>query len=558
MIRPFVTVSAKDEKEALVRGSGLLNVKPGELNALQVDEESYRVSLKNMPGWVDITISRDKMSVYMTVHPTSGTGEMVTMDMAGKLLDDRGIVHGVDWPAVEEALTRASSEAAPIQKVLVARGDPPEKGIDARIELKVTPDKIAGTVIDKTGRMDYRERGCIKNVKKGELLAIKIPFTEGRDGMDVFGNVIKALAGTDTVLVPTENVVISEDGLQYTAGVDGMVTLMDENNIGVCQMYQVPGDVDYSTGNLEMDGSLQITGWIRTGFDVRASCDIHVEGGIEGANVEAGGNILVKGGIIGSGEGRVVTGGGLTALYIENASVHANEDILVNDNVIRSRVTSNRNVCVKGGKGRIMGGEVEAFKVIEADEIGTATGIRTRVSVGTDSTIRQCMDDATRRLEDFRRNKAKMDMVLARYAKRGKGNKLPRETARKLARVVKLRRDAIRAGGRLVKYREDLAMKMSDANLGAVAIRVKKVVYSGTTIMVGGYAYEVRDNIRGQVKFILNTNEKVVEPIRRPETEEEAIDESKGVESKGYNEDGNSGGHQGYNAHGGRCDDARQ
>ena len=111
MIRPFVTVSAKDEKEALVKGSELLNTEPEELNVIQVEDESYRVSKKNLPGAVDITISQDKMSAHMNVPPPSGTGEMVTMDMVGKLLEERGIVHGIDWPAVEEALADASKTA---------------------------------------------------------------------------------------------------------------------------------------------------------------------------------------------------------------------------------------------------------------------------------------------------------------------------------------------------------------------------------------------------------------------------------------------------------------
>jgi uncharacterized protein (DUF342 family) len=136
------------------------------------------------------------------------------------------------------------------------------------------------------------------------------------------------------------------------------------------------------------------------------------------------------------------------------------------------------------------------------------------VSVGMDSVIRKRMDEATRRLEDFRRNKSKMDMVLARFAKRGKGNKLPRETSIKLARVVKLRRDAVRAEARLVKYREDLTQKMAMADIEKVAIKVKKIAYSGTTIIVGGYSYEVRDDILGQVKFVLNPNDKIIEPVQ--------------------------------------------
>jgi uncharacterized protein len=76
--------------------------------------------------------------------------------------------------------------------------------------------------------------------------------------------VLPVEAGTDRPLTSHANVLVSEDGLALIPDLDGMVSL-GGGKIGVFQMYEVVGDVDYATGNLEMAGTLKIKikGWIK-------------------------------------------------------------------------------------------------------------------------------------------------------------------------------------------------------------------------------------------------------------------------------------------------------
>jgi uncharacterized protein (DUF342 family) len=458
-------------------------------------------------------VSEDKLTVFLSVHPPSRSGRMMTVDLVEKLLAGRGIVRGVDRSAVEQALNAAVSKNMPIHDRVIAEGRAAQPGEDGQIELKFQPEKIAGTVDEISGKIDYKERKSIQKVKAGTLLAVRIPPTPGIEGVDVFGNIIPAEPGNEKDLTPAGNVTVSDDGLSFTSEIDGIVFLSPENKIWISKEYQVPGDVDYSIGNLSMEGSLDIKGWIQSGFEVKASDEIRVGGGVEDAIVEAGADIHINGGIIGSGGGRVHAGGKITARFFEGARVHADGDIIVHDDILRSTVSTNGSLIVTKGKGRIRGGSVEAVKGVEVNEIGSDAGVETYVSVGMDSKTRNLLAASKKQLKNFERQRTKMDKILARCIKKYKHKTLPGEINRKLAKLVKHRREALRKETMLTKFRRELTQKISKNGTDPVTVKVMKAVYSGTKIVIGGYVYRGQEDIRGKTMFVLNAEQEAVELV---------------------------------------------
>jgi hypothetical protein len=458
-------------------------------------------------------VSEDKLRVFLSVHPPSRSGRMMTVDLVEKLFAGRGIVRGIHRNAVEQALNAAVSKNMPIHDVVIAEGRAAQPGEDGQIELKFQPEKIAGTIDEISGKINYKERQSIQKVKAGTLLAIKIPPTPGIPGVDVFGDIIPAEPGKEKDLTPAGNVKVSDDGLSFTSEIDGIVFLSPKNKIWISKYYQVPGNVDYSVGNLSMEGSLDIKGWILSGFEVRASDKIRVGGGVENAIVEAGADININGGIIGSGGGSVRAGGKVTARFFENARVHADGDIIVRDNILRSTVSTNGRVIVTKGKGRIRGSSVEAVKDIEVNEIGSDAGLETYVSVGMDSKTRKILADSEKQLKDFERQRAKMDKFLASFVKKYKHKTLPKEITHKLEKLVKHRREVLRKEKMLIKYRRELAQKISKNGTEPVRIKVTKAVYSGAKIAIGGYVYRAQEDIRGKTMFVLNAEQEAVELV---------------------------------------------
>ena len=457
-----------------------------------------------------LLVSEDNLKVFLSVHPPSESGRMLTMELVEKLLADRGIVQSIDGNAIEQALNETASKNMPIHDVVIAEGRVAQRGEDAQIEFKFQSEKIAGTIDEHSGIINYKERQSIQSVKAEMLLAVKVPPTPGIEGVDVFGNILPTKPGSGKDLKLAGNVKTSDDGLSFTSEIDGIVFLTPENKIWVSKQYEVPGDVDYSIGNLSMEGSLDIKGWVRSGFEVRASDEIKIGGGVEDAIVEAGTNINVNGGIIGSAEGRVKAGGNITARFFEGARVHADGDIFVHDDILRSTVSANGSIMVTKGKGRIRGGSVVAAKGVEVNEIGSHAGIKTSVSAGITKT-RKLLADVKKQLEDFKRKRAKTDKVLARLVKKYKSKTLPGEITRRLEKLVKFRREVVRKETMMVKYRQKLAQEISETETEPVEVKVNKAVYCGTTIIISGYVYHVKEDIIGKALFVLNEEQQAVE-----------------------------------------------
>lgn len=514
-----------------VTGETLLGAKPkdkalpaGANVTLLEDNVTYVVAEGVVAGYADyvdgklcveapLQISGDKLSVRLSVHPPSQSGKMLTMEIVEETLTDSGITHGIDQAAIEQALKEAIAGGIPILNTVIAKGTAPELGKSAGIEFKFQTEKMIGTVDQESGVIDYKERQTLQNVKTGEVLAVKAPPTKGEEGINVYGGIIPADPNTDEILIPGENVEVSEDGLVLTSAIDGVVVLTHDNKIGVFEQFQVPGHVDYSTGNLSMDGTLEIKGWIRSGFHVQAKGEILVGGGIEGANVEADADISIKGGIIGSGEGKIHAGGDLTVRFIENAQVHANGNIHIRNDIVRSNVSAGGSIICTGGKGRIRGGAVSAGKVIVMNEIGSPAGIITHVSVGAASEFRERLVNISKELVGYRKNKAKMDMILAKSDKFGKGKKMPGEFLHKLETLRKNRLKIVVEENRIVKERDALSKKLSTINGELLTVKVKGVVYSGTTVFVSGYVFKVKDDIKGNVTFIFDKEELAVKMV---------------------------------------------
>ncbi|MFO7987184.1 MAG: FapA family protein [Desulfatiglandaceae bacterium] len=461
-----------------------------------------------------LKVSGNKLSVRLSVHPPSQSGKMLTMELVEQMLTELGITHGINQTAIELALKEAAAEGTPILDTIIAEGKAPEPGENARIELKFQTEKVVGTIDQKSGAIDYKERQTLQNVKIGQVLAVKAPPTEGTNGISVYGDPIPAQRGTDESLAPGENVEVSDDGLVLTSAIDGVVILTPNNKVEVFKLFNVPGDIDYSTGNLSMDGSLDINGWIRSGFQVEAKGDIRIGGGIEDAYVKADIDISVAGGIIGSGEGKVHAGGNITARFIENAQVHANGNVFIGNHIIRSKVSADGRIIDTGGKSRIRGGSVSAGKVIQMHEIGSPAGIMTHVSVGVALEFREKLVDISKKLAEYKKRKIRLNMALAKYDKLGKDKTIPDDLLRKLETLREQRRLIVTEEERMAKEKNALSKKLSITDDQPLAVKVKGTVYSGTTVFVNGYAYKVTDDIEGKAIFILDEEELIVKMVR--------------------------------------------
>ena len=326
-------------------------------------------------GTVAIAVEKGEREAYMVLEPAYGGRDMERKDIE-KALTAQSVRAGVDWEAIEQAISLKKYGS----RILVAKYQEPVPGVDAKLEfLFRTKSTIHPKEVDGL-KVDYRELETVVSVRKGEVLAKKTPATKGQDGFTVTGRALPAKPGKDERLAASKSAKLSEDRLQLIADIDGQPILRDRS-VTVEPVLTIDGDIDYCTGNIDFAGSVRVLGNVVAGFTLKATENINIEGLAEDCCIEAGGDVLIKGGIQGGKKGTVKAGGNVSALFIERASVEAGGCISAGQ-TLHSTLFAGDQVVVTVEKGHICGGTIGARNLIQARIIGSEYGTWTELSVG--------------------------------------------------------------------------------------------------------------------------------------------------------------------------------
>jgi uncharacterized protein len=501
----------KPEKVKVIAGNnvdvmdnGRLFVVSEKVTAGYTDYSDGIISVTN-----SLEVSGDRLSASILIYPASSMKRVISIGLIREIIERAGIKYGINLDEIEEFFTSEWKKAFPPKRIVIAKGKPPVQGEDAKISMMFTREKRKGYVKNSTDPMDSRWQSLIHNVKKDELLAEKIPFSTGVHGKDVFGDIIPASPGKDCKLIQGMNVYISPEGLSLFSAMDGMMVIHDNNSISVTETHEIQGDIDMSTGNIIMEGSLIIKGWVRSGFVVRASGEIHVINGVEQATIEAGAGLFIQGGIVGGGKANIASGGDLMALFIENSRAHAKGDIIVCDDIMNSNISAGSSIDATDGKGHILGGTLTALKGIKANETGSPAGVKTNIFVGIDPEQVEREEKIKRHLESFRHQKAKIDMVLVRFRNQKGQVDIPRSMRFKIDKLIKQRRNIAQMEAKLNSYMEGVHQKESDAEDNLPTLSVNRMIFAGTKINIKGSVMDVKTDMPGNTKLYLDENSRI-------------------------------------------------
>lgn len=207
------------------------------------------------------------------------------------------ISYGIDWPAC----VSVSSIKGPT-KIVVARGRPPEPGIDSRIEIFFSTEEKE-VVEFEDGKVDFKNRYKFTSVSPGELLVRKTPGTQGEPGIDVKGQVILPREYIDIELVSGKGTVISSDGNMIIAASQGRPVLHKYSNkveVKVLPYLEHFGDVNIESGNIHFLGDILISGEVKDGFSVIGAGKIKIGGIVSHATVKAEDSVTINGNVISS------------------------------------------------------------------------------------------------------------------------------------------------------------------------------------------------------------------------------------------------------------------
>jgi len=330
--------------------------------------------------YIDVSISENEMEAYLSLGVPEGLVEIKLNDVLYKLYE-YGVEKGID----EDTIQKLIDSGQPVRNAVVAKGKPVVNGKDANIEILVDLDKSAKPLITEDGSVDFRNINLIKIVDKDQLLAVKEPATEGEAGYSVTGRVTPPRAGEDILMPRGRNTYLSEDGLQLFSEIIGNV-FYEDGVLNVENVYVVRGNVDFSIGNISYPGDVVINGDVKADFSVHTEGNIVVRGTVEAAEiVSTSGNIEVKKGIIGTQKekkAKVVAGGSVKALFIQEGVVSAGKDIEVGSYILNSQIHAEHDVLALRDRGMIAGSNVFSGSCVRAKNIGSVSDARTQIKVG--------------------------------------------------------------------------------------------------------------------------------------------------------------------------------
>jgi len=430
---------------------------------------------------------------------------LISFEALTESLRQRNITYGIDMILCHQILMNPAGYLG--RKLTIASGQPAKHGENANIEILVNMDEHLGPQVLEDGRVDYFNLGIVRTVLKGQLLARKTPPTEGVHGISVSGAVLQAKNGRDVRLPQGKNTTASEDGLQLFAETDGHVSYnARENKISVFDVFEVKGDVDYSVGNIDFLGNVKVNGSVLPGFKIIAAGDIEVVGYVDGAVLEAGGDILVRGGVQMRSSGLIKAGGTVRSRFLQGATVEAGVDVCIRDSIMHSHVSAGRHILMESQKGVIVGGTVRCGETVRTRTMGSPMATPTEVEVGVHPHLRLEIAELHAKLKDLYLNIDKTKKALAILDNMaGYANQLSPE---KEAMRQKLQATY----GHYLQEEEELMFRRSEIEAQLLDTRLAKVfcaeiVFAGVKLTLGQEVSFIRDPLRGPVKFEITEGE---------------------------------------------------
>lgn len=426
------------------------------------------------------------MRAVARFYPSSTGGGKLDSEEIIKELRFQKIVSGICADGINGFL----AEREYCKDYTVAQGLPVEEGTDGKIEYFFDTDLNRKPRQLEDGTVDFFHLNTICRCTKGQVLAKLTPEKIGKSGKNVLGEVIRPKDIKKQVLQYGQNVILSEDKTTLISGVSGHVELV-EGKVFVSAVLPLT-NVDVSTGNIEYDGSVQIQGNVVTGFCVKASGDIEIQGVVEGAEIIAGGTVTIGRGVNGMARGKICAGKNVIARYIENANVQA-DGFVQSGSILHSRVSAKTEVIVQGKRGFIAGGVVRAGSMVEAKILGSNMGVDTLIEVGTDPSLKERYNFLQKRLVDTKKSIASVEPVIAAVGQRlGRGEKLSGEQMKHmkalsqnlLSQKKQIKEDTI----------EVTELSMLFEKETEAMIKVTGQAYAGTRIMIADASLTLKDD----------------------------------------------------------------
>lgn len=453
------------------------------------------------PQNLRVSLASDRSSASLTV-PGRPDPKVVPEEAGEAMLREAGVeINAEVREAVASLFRRAGESDKPVTGE-VARAIPPAHGTDGYVEWTVDrehddsqQDKPAGP----DDAIDYRQVSAFVMVQPSQVLGQVHAHTDGEDGRDVTGKSLPAKAGKPCQLETDESIHIDASGAIFAQ--DEGVLWREGHKACIRRLLEVPGYVDYSTGNIDFNGDVAVQQGVRDRFVVKAVGDIQVRGLIEAAVIETGQDLHAQGGFAGRERGNARVGRDLVAKYLDNVQGQIFGDLRVDREIINCELTVHGGVASPTGS--IIGGRVRVTGALHVACIGSGGGVATEIRVGSVPRLEQPLHRLVAMSHQLVENEEKYreeQRLLAMTR---------RPSAEEKERQCELMFELGEMQTALNKTRvasDALAQRIAAKRV--VDVRVDRKLFHGVRICMGDVVYRITDEVKGPLRVELaNGNE---------------------------------------------------
>lgn len=391
----------------------------------------------------------------------------------------------------------------------LAEGEPAVNGEDGRFTLEPELDAIHQLGLTRAAAkeeraqapsdgeaLDHRSRTTLMVVKAGQRIGTITKATEGTDGIDVAGNTIKAKPGKNIVTKFDAQSLECHDSGAVIAKVAGQL-VFEHDGLHVCPTLVVDAYVDYSTGNIDFPGNIEVRKGIRDCFHVVSGRTITVGGLVEAAELTSARDIELLGGIAAREKGQVHAGRDLLARYLNGATVHVGRNLVVEREVCDCTVAVTGNVA--SPKAAVMGGMLSAMGRCEIAQAGSDGGSHTVICIGRADALDGLVSQSLRII-------GKLEEKIGAAKKQIRDLRAdPDASSLKAEMMTSLQFEAAECEAKLMPLKDSLraTLKLIDSKAETV-LHVHEYLYSGVEIRAGGHKAVLTQSLKGPLTVTLD------------------------------------------------------
>ncbi|WP_028584573.1 DUF342 domain-containing protein [Desulfogranum mediterraneum] len=451
------------------------------------DDQQLRV-------WVEplFALSPDQMEAAIVIQPLLFNYAILSSEDLYQQLREAGIVFGVDYKQLNLAKRTIRERSTEAEQIVLARGREPIPGTRAYLDFKLEIGPIAGKLL-KNGSIDFRERKIMVPVAAGQLIATKVPPSQGKPGMTVLGKRLAQRPGRDIEVETAGDAHYSREEQEVRATKDGVLSVVQDQVIKVFSKLEISGDIDYSTGNIESRNCVVIHGSVFPGFQVKTGGDLEIRGSVTSTQVSSQANVVIKGGVLGN-VSAVTASGDIDLNFIEQGRIGCRGNCVIRKQCYYSHIYSGGDIrCHE--RSTVVGGELIAEGSISLGDAGAPDADPLLLAAGVVAERLFRSRELLQQLEEYESSIVQRLKGYSGVARTKKLRSLKGGIEKMKHRYLRINlipgtglysRPAEESeGGSPRQGAEEEASAVDPVDLGRLSIEVRGTIFAGTRLQIG-------------------------------------------------------------------------